>query len=417
MMVIAMQGQSTAADIRAFIDGTGDYRTIVIEGVITRGDYERFLQVVRENQSRVSTIYLFTPGGDFDEAMKIGRAMRALELNSMVPMRGSGGHPEASSSGPQPVDAKNLTCASAGFFIHIGALHRGGTFLAVHRPSFVREVFAQLSEQEAKAAFDELQSRAIAYMNDMAVPTQVQEQLLATPSDKLLVLEEHTVRKFFWGTLPHRHEWLRAKCAVLSEAEEARLSGLSSKLGQNRGRGTDALTDAEWTDLKDLQAKEGRQRKQRIKIIEESRAAAYEKFFREPPSDSSNHDFSKWHKACRFIGQRFSDLEAEEKFVPSKLGNTSFLHRNATATSPYFSLSDGSLDPMRVTEVSVLSHSSPSDTFKAALITSLTSAWGPPTTGDASNQWHWVTADLVARLQLEPVSANGSYLVLSIRRR
>lgn len=418
VLLAALPAHALAADIRAIIHETGNHRSIVIEGPIIQGDYERFLQVVRENQARVGTVYLFTPGGDFDEAMKIGRAMRALELDSMVPMRDEHGRPFVNSAfGPQPVDPKNATCASAGFFIHIGALHRGGTYLAVHRPFFAKDAFARLSEQEAKAAFDALQARAKAYMTEMDVPTQVQEQVLATPSDKILVLEERTVRQFFWGTLPHRHEWLRAKCSLLTEAEEARLSSLSGKLRANRELRSDALTKAEWDDLRDLRAKENKQRDEQIKIIQASRAAAYEKFFGAPPSDSSTHNFSKWHNSFRFIGQRFADLQAEEKFVPSKFGGTNFLDRPATATSPSLILSDSADDPMRVSEVLVLSPGNPSEHFRNALVASLTAEWGPPSASDDPNEWRWITKGMIAKLQLHPVSASGPYLALSLRKR
>lgn len=62
-------GNLLAADIRPYIFGSGAYRLIVIEGNIEPGDYDNFLRIVKENQGQVSGVWLFTPGGDFQEAM------------------------------------------------------------------------------------------------------------------------------------------------------------------------------------------------------------------------------------------------------------------------------------------------------------------------------------------------------------
>jgi len=150
--------EAIAADIRPYISGT--YRTIVIEGPIKPGDFETFIKIIRENQSQISSVTLYSPGGNFYEAMKIGRALRTFRLHSQAPMLDPSGHPVCDDSFTKPNDKKNCTCASACFFIHIGATHKGGTFLAVHRPYFAKGEFGNLSEEEAKKAFDALQDSA-----------------------------------------------------------------------------------------------------------------------------------------------------------------------------------------------------------------------------------------------------------------
>lgn len=195
------------ADLRPIIHGSGSYRELVIEGIIEPGDFEKFIRIVRDNQGQIVTVYIFSPGGDFYEAMKIGRAMRSLELSSMVPMRDRSGRPTCGEGGftPKPNDPANCTCASAGFFIHIGSVHRGGTFLAVHRPYFSQGRFGALTEAEAKKAFDALQNSARDYMQAMGVPRHIQEDILGTPSERALVLDDKTVKTYFWGELPYRH--------------------------------------------------------------------------------------------------------------------------------------------------------------------------------------------------------------------
>ena len=123
----------------------------------------------------------------------------------------------------QPTDKKNCTCASACFFIHIGATHKGGTFLAVHRPYFEKGEFGNLPEAEAKKAFDALQDSARDYMLEMGVPKHIQEDVLGTPSDRALILDEKTIKTYFWGGLPYLDEWKKNKCSRLSNQESKRM--------------------------------------------------------------------------------------------------------------------------------------------------------------------------------------------------
>jgi hypothetical protein len=214
-----------AANIRPYISGTGTYRAIVIEGKIIEGDFDTFQKIVKDNLGKVNGVWLFSPGGDFYEAMKIGRAMRSLELSSMVPRRDSRGLPECKKIFDNlhpPKNPSNCTCASACFFIHIGAIHRGGTYLAVHRPAFEKGQFGKLSQSDAKRAFDALQNSARKYMEEMGVPLHIQEDVLGTPSDKALLLDEKTIKTYFWLKIPYRHEWILNKCSQLSAAERKR---------------------------------------------------------------------------------------------------------------------------------------------------------------------------------------------------
>ena len=124
---------SHAAEMRLLVR-TGDYRSLVIEGEIESGDYEHFLKAVKDNQGKLADVYLLSPGGDFVEAMKIGRALRALEMRSGVPGRNSAGQPDCSDSisasmGYVPRNPANCTAASAAFFIHVGAVERACLYL------------------------------------------------------------------------------------------------------------------------------------------------------------------------------------------------------------------------------------------------------------------------------------------------
>ncbi len=203
-----------SAEMRLNVDGT--YHSLDIEGRIESGDYERFVKIVRESQGNLSGIKLFSPGGDFMEAIKIGRTLRALELSSNVPNRGRDGRAICGEfPDKKPRDPANCTAASAAFFIHIGGMHRGGTYLAVHRPYFDPIRLKQISQSQAQAAYELLQKEARAYMSEMGLPPHIQEDVLNTPSDNLTFLDEKTIRTHIWGDLPYRHEWRKAKCSKI----------------------------------------------------------------------------------------------------------------------------------------------------------------------------------------------------------
>jgi len=72
----------------------GGLRSIVIEGEIMKGDYERFIKEIKQHNGKISKVYIFSPGGNFSEAIKIGRAIRKLELTTVVPSQSEDGQPQ-----------------------------------------------------------------------------------------------------------------------------------------------------------------------------------------------------------------------------------------------------------------------------------------------------------------------------------
>lgn len=408
--------EASAADIRPFISGSGSYRAIVIEGNVEPGDFETFVRIAKENQGKVSGVYIFSPGGDFYEAMKIGRAMRALELSSQVPMRGSAGRPvcEDDGFGPKPKDPNNCTCASAGFFIHIGAIHRGGTYLAVHRPYFAKGKFGDLSQKDAQKAFDALQESARTYMQEMGVPKHIQEDALGTPSERALVLDDKTVKTYFWGALPYRHEWKKNRCTKLSELEAQRAENYSRRLLRARSTSEADLSKSDWIDLTALQKKQDEELRCDIEIEKQSRIDAYARYFGIKPTDYAGQNFSKWTDSAKYLGRQFYELQAEERFDEEKFAGSSFLKRTATANAPYLSLSDSRASPKVVTHISMVSTPNPSPEYTQRLIQSLESAWGKRSGGNGTTEWLWDKKEFSAKLTYEPVSAEGPFLGLVI---
>jgi len=223
-----------AADI--FLTDLSSYSVINIEGAIEPGDYTRFISLVEQGSGNVSSVIVRSPGGDFLESLRIGRALRSLQISSLAPMQGPDGEPVCNDTLPteKPRDPANCTLASAAFFIHVGATFRGGTYLAVHRPIFDPSLFGQLSEADAVRAYRELAEMSREYLTEMGVPNFIIEEVMNTPSDRIRVLSEDLVRTHFWGHTAARGEWLRARCntfSALEEAEYARLTEQFRRMG------------------------------------------------------------------------------------------------------------------------------------------------------------------------------------------
>jgi len=284
-MFLGRLGIAVAADIRPEIYGASSLKTIAIEGTIVPGDFDTFLRIVRENQGHISGVYCFSPGGNLYEAMKIGRAMRALELSSQAPMRDETGRPLCSLGLSKPHDPKNCTCGSAGFFVHIAATHRGGTFLAVHRPYFEKGGLSQLSPPDAHRALDGLQQSVREYMTEMGVPAHIQYEVLNTAPDTVRILNEATIKTNFWGDLIYIREWMQDKCRMLSDSERERDVSYYRRLA-NADLSETGLSKAEQTDLHGLDKKWGQQLKCEVSIRAQRRADAYAKYFGERPNES-----------------------------------------------------------------------------------------------------------------------------------
>jgi hypothetical protein len=374
--------EAVAADIRPYI--SDPFRSIVIEGTIAPGDLETFLQIVRENQGKINGVYCFSPGGDFYEAMKIGRAMRALALSSHAPGRDQAGPPLCGLSdyGPKPTDPKNCTCASAGFFIHIGAIARWGLYLAVHRPYFDKGQFGNLSPSEAKKAFDDLQQSVREYMDEMGVPKRIQDDVIGTASDRALVLDQKTVRTYLFDKLPYIYEWEKNRCERLSVAE----NNLYQKKYYVGLMFPDKLSKEELVEGKALKKKYDEQTACYRIVDEQCRADAYQKYFGEKPTDFANHNFEKWSEATKYLGKNFYALMSEEKFEEDNRFNQTSLERKATADAPLILLLE-SETKRRVATVVLISPPYPSKEFNRRLVESLEMAWGKQFGGNATTEW------------------------------
>jgi hypothetical protein len=400
---------ASSAEFRQVTSGTD--QQLVIEGDIEPGDFQKFLDAIKERQGQISTVWIFSPGGDFQEAMKIGRAMRALELASMVPIRNKFGNPQCDSKVARPSDPAYCIAASAGFMMHIGGVWRGGSYIIVHRPYFERENYRQLSEAQAQVEFTALQAEARAYMSEMGVPAQLQEQILATPSDGRFLLDEATVKTWFSGDLPARHEWLVARCSRMSQRDRTKLDQLRSRLSRNIGTDFTAQEDA---DLKRLDQLDLREESCRIPLTESSRIAAFEKYFQVTANLPAEQQFGAWVSAADDLGLKYSDIIEKNGFVEQPFPEASRLERAATAHSPMVIEFDAPRSVGVVSKISVFSPPNPSKQYENRLLETLNRSWGASSSSHGSSMV-WQRDAFVATLSHQS-SAEGESLVLQIEK-
>jgi len=411
MAILASLPQvASSANFREVTSGTD--RQLVIEGDIEEGDFQKFLDAIKKNQGQISMVWIFSPGGDFQEAMKIGRAMRALELASMVPTRNKFGKPQCDSEVARPSNPAYCIAASAGFMMHIGGVWRGGSYIIVHRPYFERKNFRQLSEAQAQVKFAALQSEAASYMSEMGVPAQLQEQVLATPSDGRFVLDEATIKTWFWGDLPARHEWLFAKCSGMSHGYRMRLDLLRNRLS---GKVGNDFTSQEEADLKRLDQLDLQEESCRIPLTESSRIAAFEKYFQVKANVDAGRPFGAWVSAANDLGLDFSEIIEKNGFVEKPFPDRSHLERAATAHSPMVMEFDVPQAVGVVSKISVFSPPNPSELYENQLLDNLKKSWGAPRSSGGLPMV-WQRDAFVATLSRQG-SAGDESLVLEIEKR
>lgn len=277
VVFVVNPGVLFAADIR-LLGASSEMPAIKIEGEIQSGDYERFINLVRLSNGSVGKIYLFSNGGDFYEAMKIGRAVRALELTSEIPGTDASGGPSCISpfSGQMVDDENNCVCASACFLVHIGSIRRQGNFMIVHRPYYEKGLFGELSPKDASVAFDKLQYDSKVYMEEMGVPKNVQDNVLGTSSDSGFLIDIDTVNLYFNDYIPFRHEYLLNKCSKLNTLESIKLSNYL-----NGEKSLDEYSETEKMDAKQLIERKTLEWKCYVEADKKLRKDAYTQFFKD----------------------------------------------------------------------------------------------------------------------------------------
>src|SRR5208283_958192 len=222
-----------------------------IEGELQPGDARKVLTLYEYYGPAVaSNVYLWSPGGDVEEAMKIGRIIRRLRLETWVtdryltPIDKSGAF-------PSPANKDNSLCASACVLIWTAGATRQGNVLVLHRPVIVPEDRNSISDVDFERAEKQVIDTTSEYLKEMEFPTYYMEKMIVTSSQDGYVptekdLDDHPLA----GIPPSIEEIILSKCKSLSEGETETLGEiLMDKFGaatKKRKASSDKLLQMLW---------------------------------------------------------------------------------------------------------------------------------------------------------------------------
>jgi hypothetical protein len=181
---------------------------IAILGEIEHGDFEKFRSTVLCEELSAFRVWIVSNGGDVVEALKIGRLVRALGMETVIPTMFNSGQ-LFSIEVPDHVDQ---VCASACFFIYVAGVRRDGTLLGIHRPYMSEEAYRKLSAQSALDAGQYFKNEIAEYLNEMGVSQTYLDRMYAIPKNEIEWIQKNEVVHNFDGFIPELSEWADARC-------------------------------------------------------------------------------------------------------------------------------------------------------------------------------------------------------------
>jgi len=202
-----------------------------ILGEIVRGDYEKFLTLYRPNYPFLEQMSLDSPGGDADEAMKIGRLFRKYLLTAVSPGRVDTGNLSYTLSyrtgSYESCEGPDCMCASACALIWFGAPDRSGR-IGLHRPRTDDLAFKTLPPSEAANAYKQMLDRIVTYLDEMETPRPLIDAMVSTSAADIRWFDMEPI-----GEAPTRapsfSEWVDASCGRFSTQEYQRMMRLDAK--------------------------------------------------------------------------------------------------------------------------------------------------------------------------------------------
>jgi hypothetical protein len=227
---------------------------VKVEGDIVPGDAMKLLAIYEYyGYVSASPVYLRSKGGDVGEAIKMGMVIRALRLETEVPLRYNG---EILSFVPAS-NKDNFVCASACFLVFAGGVNRTGDFLVLHRPYLPKKAVANISDVDHEAAQKQAMNAVRDYLQEMEVDqffidkmmwTSSQDGYVATLAD---VLDHHLNE-----IVPSIEEIILPNCDVTTQRERDKIEATSDpKLRQQLLAKLVAGSDCESKQLDDLRSK------------------------------------------------------------------------------------------------------------------------------------------------------------------
>jgi hypothetical protein len=231
---IAGSATSDAGDIKRGLRSD----EIVLEGQIERGDCAKLGNFAYKEGAR--RVYLASPGGNLLEAMEVGRLVRALKFETIVPgkLRDDLEKKRADQHQLQNYKA-NFMCASACFFAFVSGISRvsdlGDPLLGIHRPYLSESDLKGMSGDQAIASAGKIRSIVEAYLKEMSVPAKYAEEMFFVRNGEVRWLNSDEFEADLEGIIPELKDWIEARGKVaLDELEGLRLQNMPKALLDER---------------------------------------------------------------------------------------------------------------------------------------------------------------------------------------
>ncbi len=200
----------------------------LLRGPIVGGDYEKVVSLFRTSHPVLRRFSLISPGGSVEEAIEIKRLFRKYMVTATAPLRLADGRFEALSPHAQHllcIGTSDCICASACTLIWFGSPHRGGT-AGLHRPHIDSPTFRSLGPGDASALYKHMFDDVRGYLEEMEVPKQMIELMVATGSAEIRWVDAVDDQV---GRPPSVAEWEDASCGPFNDEDDNTISLLVNK--------------------------------------------------------------------------------------------------------------------------------------------------------------------------------------------
>ena len=229
---------------------------VVLEGEIKTGDYDKLRNLIDPNSpvkvgvggvggdwyvDTYREIYLASPGGNVAEAMKIGRLLRALRWETIVPgvITNPNIKPEKIFKDNQLKNTKaNYMCASACFFIFVAGLYRdedvysladNRVILSIHRPYLTDSDLRSMTGSQAITSGNQIRFVVENYLKEMGVSMKYADLMFSIPKDEIQWIDSGNFAADFKGTMTELKDWFDALCDKRTGVEKVLWESIKDK--------------------------------------------------------------------------------------------------------------------------------------------------------------------------------------------
>lgn len=208
LIAINLQTSSAvSADFRSIHFYHNGY-AIILHGEIVPGDSARFKELALSELRQGHVLLdmrLYSPGGNVDEALSIGRQVRMLKLYTFGPVRDPQGRAICNYS---DLDHFNLqtghygsdcTCESACSLIWMGGIGRDpSAVIGIHAPRYDEMMFRKYTPDQADEQYKEVVALLKDYFNELGdVPAWTLQKMLSSDSGHMHFLSSEEISEFY----------------------------------------------------------------------------------------------------------------------------------------------------------------------------------------------------------------------------